>query len=94
MSHSPSSPPPLSPLFSGQWDAVIATLSEVVDLEATARQFQAAGLAIRPFRPLVPYDIAIFHSAEQDLSLIGRTFLEAFDAHLQGLIAPATETDQ
>lgn len=41
MSHSASSPPPLSPLFSGQWDAVIATLSEVVDLEATARQFQA-----------------------------------------------------
>jgi DNA-binding transcriptional LysR family regulator len=61
---------------------------------ASARQFQAAGLAIRPFRPLVPYDIAIFHAAEQELSLIGRTFLKAFDAHLQGLIAPTTETDR
>jgi DNA-binding transcriptional LysR family regulator len=60
---------------------------------ASARQFEAAGLAIRPFRPLVPYDIAIFHSAEQELSLIGRTFLDAFDAHLQSL-APTTETDR
>jgi DNA-binding transcriptional LysR family regulator len=58
---------------------------------ASARQFQAAGLVIRPFRPVVPYEIAIFHSAEQDLSRIGRTFLDAFDAHLRDLISPAME---
>jgi hypothetical protein len=39
----PSSPSPslLSPLFSGRWDAVVATLSHAVDLAATARQFKA-----------------------------------------------------
>jgi hypothetical protein len=37
----PSSPPALSALFTGRWEAVVAELSRTIDLEATARQFKA-----------------------------------------------------
>jgi DNA-binding transcriptional LysR family regulator len=58
---------------------------------ASAAQFRATGLEIRPFCPIVPYEIAIFHSSERDLPLIGRAFLDAFDAHLQNFVVSPKE---
>jgi DNA-binding transcriptional LysR family regulator len=54
----------------------------IVD-RASALQFQAAGLEIRTFRPAVLYDIAVFHSAEPNLSTPARNFLDTFDAHMR-----------
>jgi DNA-binding transcriptional LysR family regulator len=59
----------------------------VVD-PATAAQFQIMGLEIRKFRPVVPYDIAVFHSAERSISRIGQAFLTAFDARLRTFSDP------
>jgi DNA-binding transcriptional LysR family regulator len=53
---------------------------------ASAKQFGAAGLEVRPFLPAVPYEIAVFHAAERGLSRIGRAFLDAFDVHLQRFV--------
>ena len=58
---------------------------------ASAAQFKASGLEIRPFFPAVPYEIACFHSSERDLSLIGRAFFEAFDAHMRSFVRTAEE---
>ena len=55
----------------------------VVD-PATARQFRSLGLEIRPFRPVVPYEIAVFHSADRGVSRLGQAFLGALDTHLLG----------
>jgi len=57
---------------------------------ATAEQFAHVGLAIRPFRPEVFYEIAVFHSAERGLSRIGQFFLDDFDGHLRRFIQPAS----
>ena len=57
---------------------------------ATAEQFAHVGLAIRPFRPEVFYEIAVFHSAERGLSRIGQLFLDDFDSHLRRFIQPAS----
>ena len=54
----------------------------VVD-PATARQFRVLGLEARQFRPVVPYEIAVFHSADRGVSRIGQAFLNAFDTHLR-----------
>jgi DNA-binding transcriptional LysR family regulator len=58
---------------------------------ASALLFQSAGLEIRPFRPAVQYEVAIFHAAEPNLSTIARGFLDAFDAHMRTFLAPAEE---
>ena len=57
---------------------------------ATADQFAHLGLAIRPFRPSVFYEIAVFHSSERGLSRIGQLFLEDFDSHLRSFVQPAS----
>jgi DNA-binding transcriptional LysR family regulator len=57
---------------------------------ATADQFAHLGLAIRPFRPNVFYEIAVFHSSERGLSRIGQLFLEDFDSHLRSFVQPAS----
>jgi DNA-binding transcriptional LysR family regulator len=49
---------------------------------ATATQFGGSDLVVRPFEPVVPYEIAVFHSADRGLSRIGQAFLAAFDSHL------------
>src|ERR1700742_2284644 len=54
----------------------------IVD-RASALQFRSAGLEIRPFQPMVLYDIAVFHTADPNLSTIARGFLEAFDTHMR-----------
>jgi hypothetical protein len=53
---------------------------------ASALQFQSAGLEIRPFRPAVLYDIAVFHAADPNLSTLARNFLDAFDAHMRNFL--------
>jgi DNA-binding transcriptional LysR family regulator len=58
----------------------------IVD-RASALQFQSAGLEIRPFRPAILYDIAVFHAADPNLSTLAHNFLEAFDAHMQNFLA-------
>jgi DNA-binding transcriptional LysR family regulator len=58
---------------------------------ASALQFQRAGLEIRPFRPAVLYDIAVFHASEPHLSTIARGFLDAFDAHMRTFLVPTGE---
>jgi len=57
----------------------------IVD-RASALQFQSAGLEIRAFRPAVLYDIAVFHSAEPNLSTPARNFLDTFDAHMRNFL--------
>ena len=57
----------------------------IVD-RASALQFQSAGLEIRPFRPAVLYDIAVFHAADPNLSTLARNFLDAFDAHMRNFL--------
>jgi DNA-binding transcriptional LysR family regulator len=54
---------------------------------ATAEQFAHAGVAVRPFRPAVPYDIALFHSADRDLSLPARSLVQAFDQHVRRFVS-------
>ena len=49
---------------------------------ATARQFAVLGLETRPFRPVIPYEIAVFHSSDRGLSRIGEAFLNALNRHL------------
>lgn len=58
---------------------------------ASAAQFRDAGLEVRPFRPVVPYEIAVFHAADRALSMIGRAFLETFDAHMRNFVVHARE---
>ena len=65
----------------------------VVD-PATAAQFAHVGLEIRPFRPTVLYEIAVFHSSERALSRSGHLFLEDFDSHLQSFIRPTRKRSQ
>jgi DNA-binding transcriptional LysR family regulator len=62
----------------------------IVD-RASALQFQSAGLEIRPFRPAVLYDIAVFHAAELNLSTIARGFLDALDAHMRTFLTSTGE---
>jgi DNA-binding transcriptional LysR family regulator len=57
----------------------------IVD-RASALQFQSAGLEIRTFRPAVFYDIAVFHAADPNLSMLARNFLDAFDAHMRNFL--------
>lgn len=58
----------------------------IVD-RASAQQFQSAGLEIRPFRPVILYDIAVFHAVDPNLSTLARNFLDAFDAHIRNLVS-------
>jgi DNA-binding transcriptional LysR family regulator len=58
---------------------------------ASAAQFRPAGLAVRSFRPVVPYEIAVFHAADRTLSRTGRAFLEAFDGHMRNFVVQAQE---
>lgn len=62
----------------------------IVD-RASALQFQSAGLEIRPFRPAILYDIAVFHAADPNLSTIARSFLDTFDAHMLTFLEPIGE---
>jgi DNA-binding transcriptional LysR family regulator len=64
----------------------------IVD-HASALQFQLAGLEIRPFRPAILYDIAVFHAAGPKLSTIARSFLDAFDAHMRTFLQPTEENN-
>jgi DNA-binding transcriptional LysR family regulator len=62
----------------------------IVD-RASALQFQSAGLEIRPFRPQVLYDIAVFHAVDPSPSMLARNFLRAFDAHMRTFPRPSEE---
>src|ERR1700749_779518 len=62
----------------------------IVD-RASALQFQSAGLEIRPFRPQVLYDIAVFHAVDPSPSMLARNFLRAFDAHMRTFRTPSEE---
>jgi DNA-binding transcriptional LysR family regulator len=62
----------------------------IVD-RASALQFQSAGLEIRPFRPQVLYDIAVFHAVDPSPSMLARNFLRAFDAHMRTFPTPSEE---
>ena len=62
----------------------------IVD-RASALQFQSTGLEIRPFRPQVLYDIAVFHAVDPSPSMLARNFLRAFDAHMRTFPTPSEE---
>jgi DNA-binding transcriptional LysR family regulator len=62
----------------------------IVD-RASALQFQSAGLEIRPFRPQVLYDIAVFHAVDPSPSMLARNFLRAFDTHMRTFPTPSEE---
>jgi DNA-binding transcriptional LysR family regulator len=62
----------------------------IVD-RASALQFQSAGLDIRPFKPEVLYDIAVFHAVDPGPSMLARNFLQAFDAHMHTFLTPSEE---
>jgi DNA-binding transcriptional LysR family regulator len=62
----------------------------IVD-RASALQFQSTGLEIRPFRPQVLYDIAVFHASDPSPSMLARNFLQAFDAHMHTFLTPTEE---
>ena len=59
----------------------------------SALQFQSAGLEIRTFRPNIVYDIATFHAASPQLSTPARSFLDAFDDHMQNFSPRLAETN-
>lgn len=40
------------------------------------------GLVSRPFRPAIPYDLAVFRSADRELSFVADAFLRELDRHL------------
>jgi DNA-binding transcriptional LysR family regulator len=77
-----------SELFAAICAMVASGLGVSIVDRASAVQFQAAGLEIRPFAPAVLYDIAVFHGAEPPPSTIARGFLDAFDAHMRTFVAP------
>ncbi len=53
----------------------------VVD-PASAAEFAPLGLAVRPFAPAVPYEIAIFRSADREPSVLARRFLTELEEHI------------
>lgn len=77
-----------SELFAAICALVASGLGVSIVDRASALQFQPSGLAIRPFRPAVLYDIAVFHSADTNLSTIARGFLDTFDAHMRPFLEP------
>jgi DNA-binding transcriptional LysR family regulator len=81
-----------SELFAAICAMVASGLGVSIVDRASALQFGAAGLEIRPFQPAVLYDIAVFHSADPNLSTIARGFLDAFDAHMRTFLAPSGES--
>jgi len=48
----------------------------------TAESF-SPDIVVRPFEPIIPYDIGVFHSAEQRPSKIAAEFLKLLDRRLQ-----------
>jgi DNA-binding transcriptional LysR family regulator len=82
-----------SELFAAICALVASGLGVSIVDRASALQFQSSGLAIRPFRPAVLYDIAVFHAANPHLSTIARGFLDAFDAHMHPFLEPAGENN-
>jgi hypothetical protein len=50
--------------------------------------FAAIGLVVRPFSPVVPYDIAVFRSGDREPSLVARALLDVLEARVAQLAAP------
>ncbi len=46
----------------------------------TAASISSRAIAIKPFAPMVPYEICVFH--RRSLSLLGEAFMERLDAQL------------
>jgi|SRR5215472_119690 len=77
-----------SELFAAMCPLVASGLGISIVDRASAMQFQPAGLEIRPFRPAVLYDIAVFHSSEPAPSTTARNFLHAFDTYMHTFLEP------
>lgn len=48
----------------------------------SASFYEPLGIVARPFRPAVPYDLAVFRSADRELSLVAAAFMTELDMHL------------
>lgn len=48
----------------------------------SAAFYEPLGIVSRPFRPSIPYDIAVFRSADRELSFVADAFLTELDRHL------------
>jgi DNA-binding transcriptional LysR family regulator len=54
----------------------------------SAASFSGGHIAIKPFAPLVPYEICVFH--RRSLSLLGEAFMQRLDAHLAAHVEEIT----
>ena len=57
----------------------------------SAAAYAPLGIVARPFRPAVPYDLAVFRSADRELSFVAAAFMLELDRHLQGFTTTARE---
>jgi DNA-binding transcriptional LysR family regulator len=48
-----------------------------------------AGIVVRPFEPLIPYEIGVFHAADRRPSAISAEFMSVVDRHLRNMGATA-----
>jgi DNA-binding transcriptional LysR family regulator len=55
---------------------------------ASAEEFAPLGLAVRPFAPAVPYEIAVFHSADREPSFVAQSFLAELGEHVARFARP------
>lgn len=57
----------------------------------SAAFYAPLGIVARPFRPAVPYDLAVFRSADREPSIIADMFLTELDRHLARYATAARE---
>ncbi len=63
--------------------AIVTAGSAVSVVDPWTAALFADRIVVRPFEPLIPYDIGVFHSADRRPSVLASRFLEALDRHLR-----------
>ena len=65
--------------------AVVAAGSAVSVIDPWTAASYGSGVVVRPFEPVVSYEIGVFHSADREPSMIAANFLASIDARLRTL---------
>jgi DNA-binding transcriptional LysR family regulator len=65
--------------------AVVAAGTAVSVVDPWTADSFGPGVVVRPFEPVVPYEIAVFHSADRNPSMIAADFLALIDRRLREL---------
>jgi DNA-binding transcriptional LysR family regulator len=68
---------------------VVEATGAVSVVDPWSAESYGAGLVVRPFEPMIPYDIGVFHAADRRPSTIAAEFLDRLDRRLRELGATA-----